>query len=89
MPLLYINRCTFYFVFVFFPPTELGASRPQHIPERSTLKFILTWCLEIRAIPKKVFMFFFSSKEKLAILYYVVSYRSVLALCVLMVCLGE
>ncbi|NXS37751.1 MTRR reductase, partial [Pomatostomus ruficeps] len=33
-----------------------GASRPQHIPERSTLKFILKWCLEIRAIPKKVFM---------------------------------
>ncbi|XP_032926677.1 methionine synthase reductase isoform X2 [Catharus ustulatus] len=33
-----------------------GASRPQHIPERSTLKFILTWCLEIRAIPKKAFL---------------------------------
>ncbi|NXT76949.1 MTRR reductase, partial [Zapornia atra] len=32
-----------------------GAAHPQHIPERSTLKFILTWCLEIRAIPKKVF----------------------------------
>ncbi|NWH85700.1 MTRR reductase, partial [Aegithalos caudatus] len=33
-----------------------GASCPQHIPERSTLKFILTWCLEIRAIPKKAFL---------------------------------
>ncbi|NWV23602.1 MTRR reductase, partial [Origma solitaria] len=33
-----------------------GASRPQHVPERSTLKFILTWCLEIRAIPKKAFL---------------------------------
>ncbi|NWQ67982.1 MTRR reductase, partial [Neopipo cinnamomea] len=33
-----------------------GASRPQHIPERSTLKFILTWCLEIRAVPKKAFV---------------------------------
>ncbi|XP_027734743.1 methionine synthase reductase isoform X4 [Empidonax traillii] len=33
-----------------------GASRPQYIPERSTLKFILTWCLEIRAVPKKAFL---------------------------------
>ncbi|NXF10057.1 MTRR reductase, partial [Smithornis capensis] len=33
-----------------------GASCPQHIPGRSTLKFILTWCLEIRAIPKKAFL---------------------------------
>ncbi|XP_014796424.1 PREDICTED: methionine synthase reductase [Calidris pugnax] len=33
-----------------------GATRPQHIPERSTLKFILTWCLEIRAVPKKAFL---------------------------------
>ncbi|NXT37610.1 MTRR reductase, partial [Pelecanoides urinatrix] len=33
-----------------------GAAYPQHIPERSTLKFILTWCLEIRAIPKKAFL---------------------------------
>ncbi|NWV46588.1 MTRR reductase, partial [Daphoenositta chrysoptera] len=33
-----------------------GASRPQHIPERCTLKFILIWCLEIRAIPKKAFL---------------------------------
>ncbi|NWH64701.1 MTRR reductase, partial [Geococcyx californianus] len=33
-----------------------GAARPQHIPERSTLRFILTWCLEIRAIPKKAFL---------------------------------
>ncbi|NXG51706.1 MTRR reductase, partial [Psilopogon haemacephalus] len=33
-----------------------GATHPQHIPERSTPKFILTWCLEIRAIPKKAFL---------------------------------
>ncbi|NXS96328.1 MTRR reductase, partial [Jacana jacana] len=33
-----------------------GATRPQHIPERGTLKFILTWCLEIRAVPKKAFL---------------------------------
>ncbi|XP_068787466.1 methionine synthase reductase [Struthio camelus] len=33
-----------------------GATLPQHIPERSTLKFLLTWCLEIRTIPKKAFL---------------------------------
>ncbi|KFQ26174.1 Methionine synthase reductase, partial [Merops nubicus] len=33
-----------------------GAAYPRHIPERSTLRFILTWCLEIRAIPKKAFL---------------------------------
>ncbi|XP_050748433.1 methionine synthase reductase isoform X2 [Gymnogyps californianus] len=33
-----------------------GAAHPQHIPERSTLKFILTWCLEIRSVPKKAFL---------------------------------
>ncbi|XP_067385656.1 methionine synthase reductase isoform X2 [Emydura macquarii macquarii] len=33
-----------------------GAARPQHIPEGSTVEFILTWCLEIRAIPKKAFL---------------------------------
>ncbi|KYO34660.1 methionine synthase reductase [Alligator mississippiensis] len=33
-----------------------GAAMPQHIPDRSTLKFILTWCLEIRAVPKKAFL---------------------------------
>ncbi|XP_023393185.1 methionine synthase reductase isoform X3 [Pteropus vampyrus] len=30
-----------------------GAALPQHIPEKCSLQFILTWCLEIRAIPKK------------------------------------
>lgn len=29
---------------------------PQHIPEKCSLQFILTWCLEIRAIPKKAFL---------------------------------
>ncbi|NXE51141.1 MTRR reductase, partial [Casuarius casuarius] len=33
-----------------------GTTHPHHIPERSTVKFILTWCLEIRAIPKKAFL---------------------------------
>ncbi|KAM5259890.1 methionine synthase reductase isoform 1-T2 [Hipposideros larvatus] len=33
-----------------------GASLPQHIPEKCSLQFILTWCLEIRAIPKKAFL---------------------------------
>ncbi|XP_067866229.1 methionine synthase reductase isoform X2 [Heterodontus francisci] len=30
-----------------------GAHLPDHIPKKSTLQFILTWCLEIRAVPKK------------------------------------
>ncbi|XP_043833528.1 methionine synthase reductase isoform X2 [Dromiciops gliroides] len=29
---------------------------PQHIPESVSLQFLLTWCLEIRAIPKKAFL---------------------------------
>ncbi|XP_023401139.1 methionine synthase reductase isoform X1 [Loxodonta africana] len=33
-----------------------GAALPQHIPERSSLQSILTWCLEIRAVPKKAFL---------------------------------
>ncbi|XP_027724720.1 methionine synthase reductase [Vombatus ursinus] len=33
-----------------------GAAIPQHIPERVSLQFLLTWCLEIRAIPKKAFL---------------------------------
>ncbi|XP_057565824.1 methionine synthase reductase [Hippopotamus amphibius kiboko] len=33
-----------------------GASLPQHIPERCSLQFLLTWCLEIRAVPKKAFL---------------------------------
>ncbi|XP_036266097.1 methionine synthase reductase isoform X3 [Pipistrellus kuhlii] len=33
-----------------------GAALPQHIPERCSLQFILTWCLEIRAVPKKAFL---------------------------------
>nr|XP_020022081.1 methionine synthase reductase isoform X2 [Castor canadensis] len=33
-----------------------GAALPQHIPERCSLRFILTWCLEIRAVPKKAFL---------------------------------
>ncbi|XP_074063363.1 methionine synthase reductase isoform X2 [Macrotis lagotis] len=33
-----------------------GAAIPPHIPERVSLQFLLTWCLEIRAIPKKAFL---------------------------------
>uniref|UniRef100_A0A8D2AXB8 Methionine synthase reductase n=1 Tax=Sciurus vulgaris TaxID=55149 RepID=A0A8D2AXB8_SCIVU len=33
-----------------------GAALPQHIPERCSLQFLLTWCLEIRAVPKKAFL---------------------------------
>lgn len=34
--------------------TFLGAHLPDYIPKKSTLQYILTWCLEIRAVPKKV-----------------------------------
>ncbi|XP_058536170.1 methionine synthase reductase isoform X3 [Ochotona princeps] len=30
-----------------------GAALPQHVPERCSLHFLFTWCLEIRAVPKK------------------------------------
>ncbi|KAL1783770.1 methionine synthase reductase [Sigmodon hispidus] len=33
-----------------------GAVVPQHVPEGSSLQFIFTWCLEIRAVPKKAFL---------------------------------
>ncbi|XP_074843965.1 methionine synthase reductase isoform X2 [Carettochelys insculpta] len=33
-----------------------GAALPEHIPKGSTVEFILTWCLEIRAVPKKAFL---------------------------------
>ncbi|XP_064452947.1 methionine synthase reductase isoform X4 [Mirounga angustirostris] len=33
-----------------------GAALPQHIPEGCSLQFILTWCLEIRAVPKKALL---------------------------------
>uniref|UniRef100_A0ABM5GA88 Methionine synthase reductase n=1 Tax=Pogona vitticeps TaxID=103695 RepID=A0ABM5GA88_9SAUR len=33
-----------------------GATLPQYIPEKATVKFILTWCLEIRAVVKKAFL---------------------------------
>ncbi|XP_036616080.1 methionine synthase reductase isoform X2 [Trichosurus vulpecula] len=32
------------------------ATIPQHIPERVSLQFLLTWYLEIRAVPKKAFL---------------------------------
>ncbi|XP_048371524.1 methionine synthase reductase [Sphaerodactylus townsendi] len=33
-----------------------GADVPRHIPEKSSVNFILTWCLEIRTVPKKAFL---------------------------------
>ncbi|XP_057646045.1 methionine synthase reductase isoform X1 [Chionomys nivalis] len=33
-----------------------GAAVPQHVPKGCSLQFILTWCLEIRAVPKKAFL---------------------------------
>ncbi|KAG8516165.1 Methionine synthase reductase, partial [Galemys pyrenaicus] len=33
-----------------------GAALPQHIPEGCSLQHILTWCLELRATPKKAFL---------------------------------
>nr|KAF6490322.1 5-methyltetrahydrofolate-homocysteine methyltransferase reductase [Molossus molossus] len=33
-----------------------GAALPQHVPKRCSLQFILTWCLEIRAVPRKAFL---------------------------------
>ncbi|KAM5264839.1 methionine synthase reductase [Ctenodactylus gundi] len=33
-----------------------GAAFPPHIPERCSLQFVLTWCLDIRAVPKKTFL---------------------------------
>ncbi|XP_060755980.1 methionine synthase reductase [Neoarius graeffei] len=33
-----------------------GARVPPYIPENCTLQYLLTWCLEIRSIPKKAFL---------------------------------
>ncbi|XP_048224356.1 methionine synthase reductase [Perognathus longimembris pacificus] len=33
-----------------------GAVLPQHVPEGCSLQFLLTWCLEIRSVPKKAFV---------------------------------
>uniref|UniRef100_A0A673T2G6 Methionine synthase reductase n=2 Tax=Suricata suricatta TaxID=37032 RepID=A0A673T2G6_SURSU len=33
-----------------------GAALPQHVPEGRSLRFLLTWCLEIRAVPKKALL---------------------------------
>ncbi|XP_021114259.1 methionine synthase reductase isoform X2 [Heterocephalus glaber] len=33
-----------------------GAALPQHIPEKCSLRFMFTWCLDIRAVPKKAFV---------------------------------
>ncbi|KAK3541616.1 hypothetical protein QTP86_033064 [Hemibagrus guttatus] len=33
-----------------------GARVPAYIPEKCTLQYLLTWCLEIRSIPKKAFL---------------------------------
>ncbi|XP_041824892.1 methionine synthase reductase isoform X2 [Melanotaenia boesemani] len=33
-----------------------GAQVPSHIPQNVSLLFLLTWCLEIRSVPKKAFL---------------------------------
>ncbi|KAG9347912.1 hypothetical protein JZ751_003929 [Albula glossodonta] len=33
-----------------------AAQIPSYIPENSTLQYLLTWCLEIRSVPKKAFL---------------------------------
>ncbi|XP_033612067.1 methionine synthase reductase isoform X2 [Fukomys damarensis] len=33
-----------------------GAAPPQHIPEKCSLQFMFTWCLDIRAVPRKAFV---------------------------------
>ncbi|XP_032717752.1 methionine synthase reductase isoform X2 [Lontra canadensis] len=33
-----------------------GAALPPHVPDGRSLRFILTWCLEIRAVPKKALL---------------------------------
>ncbi|XP_022368176.1 methionine synthase reductase isoform X2 [Enhydra lutris kenyoni] len=33
-----------------------GAALPPHVPDGRSLQFILTWCLEIRAVPKKALL---------------------------------
>ncbi|XP_026093345.1 methionine synthase reductase-like [Carassius auratus] len=36
--------------------SKKAAKVPLHIPQNSSLQFILTWCLEIRSAPKKAFV---------------------------------
>uniref|UniRef100_A0A8C5GFA0 Methionine synthase reductase n=1 Tax=Gouania willdenowi TaxID=441366 RepID=A0A8C5GFA0_GOUWI len=33
-----------------------GAQVPSHIPEKASLHFLFSWCLEIRSVPKKAFV---------------------------------
>ncbi|CAL8311552.1 unnamed protein product [Merluccius merluccius] len=33
-----------------------GAQLPPHIPDKCTVQYLLTWCLEIRSVPKKAFL---------------------------------
>ncbi|XP_026056801.1 methionine synthase reductase isoform X2 [Carassius auratus] len=36
--------------------SKKAAKVPLHIPQNGSLEFILTWCLEIRSVPKKAFV---------------------------------
>ncbi|XP_051538873.1 methionine synthase reductase-like isoform X1 [Myxocyprinus asiaticus] len=36
--------------------SKKAAKVPLHIPQNTSLQFILTWCLEIRSVPKKAFV---------------------------------
>ncbi|XP_028825462.1 methionine synthase reductase-like [Denticeps clupeoides] len=33
-----------------------GKALPAHIPEESTLQYVITWCLELRSVPKKALL---------------------------------
>ncbi|XP_030204865.1 methionine synthase reductase isoform X1 [Gadus morhua] len=33
-----------------------GAQTPPHVPDNCTVQYLLTWCLEIRSVPKKAFL---------------------------------
>lgn len=37
-----------------------AAKVPLHIPLKASLQFILTWCVEIRSVLKKVILFLFT-----------------------------
>lgn len=37
--------------------SNVGAQVPSYIPQNASLLYLLTWCLEIRSVPKKVCVF--------------------------------
>ena len=57
---LYIHmlvNISFYLVlnlFLLLHSLAPGAQTPPHVPDNCTVQYLLTWCLEIRSVPKKV-----------------------------------